>query len=135
MTSTRTRALRRARSAALTVAAVFALSSAAAPAAHAEDRSNVGLWISCGFIDLLYTPIKATFFVTMGVGGGLSAMVTVPMDRTEVSTRIIEWGYYGDWLVRPDHFSRGAWPNFIGFEKEIRFLSGPDDTETGLSPA
>jgi hypothetical protein len=113
---------RRRRGATLVAALVAAATLAAAPPARASDQTQVGLWIASGFIDLLYTPTKTCFFFLMGVGGGLSAIVTVPMSRMDISAQIIKWGFYGDWLVRPDHFSYGEWPQFVGFEDEIRFV-------------
>ena len=117
--------VRRTRSAAVLLAALVVLTSATPQMAMAKDNTQAGLWVGCAFIDLLYTPMKATFFLLMGISGGLSAMVTVPLDRVDISAQMIKWGFYGDWLVRPDHFSDGYMPQFVGFDEEIRFIQYP----------
>src|SRR5262245_10241298 len=99
--------------------------------ALAADGEEIGLWIASGFLSLIYTPFKAAFFLIMGIGGGLSTMVTVPIDEVEASTKVIKWGFYGDWLIRPDHLRQEATPRFIGFEEKIRFVFLPPDEESG----
>ena len=88
----------------------------------AYAATETGLWIGGAVCSLLYTPLKAAFFLLMGITGGLSIFFTAPTDRMDVSQKIFGWGFYGDWLVRPDHFSENKFPQFIGVDEEIRFV-------------
>jgi len=99
---------------------IFSLSFGLKNQVHAS--SQTGLWIGASVCSLLYLPLKTAFFLLMGISGALSVFVTAPMDRMDVSQRLYGWGFYGDWLVRPDHFSEEKFPQFIGVDEEIRFV-------------
>lgn len=86
------------------------------------DAGQVGWWTGAGFCSLLYTPVKTAFALLMGITGGLSMIGTVPSGDTHVSTQIVKWGMYGDWLIRPDHL-RGQSPvQFVGTTGRMRFV-------------
>lgn len=90
--------------------------------AVAADGETVGLWVAGGFTSLIYTPLKAAFFLLFGILGGLTMVITVPIDEMETSAKFIRWGFYGDWLIRPDHFRGQSSVKFVGTERKIRFV-------------
>ena len=100
----------------------FGLNHYALAQQQQNQGSMTGLWIGAGACSLIYTPLKLAFFLLMGITGALSIFVTAPTDRMDVTQRIYGWGFYGDWLVRPDHFTEEHFPQFIGLEEEIRFV-------------
>jgi hypothetical protein len=91
-------------------------------AAQAMDGAEAGLWTGAVFGSLLYTPLKGVFALLMGLGGGLSYAVTIPMDNTDLSNQILGWGFYGDWMLRPEHLVLDEYPQFVGFDEEVRFI-------------
>jgi hypothetical protein len=93
----------------------------ASPAA-AADWEEIGMWTGAGAASLIYTPLKLASCVVLGVGGGLSYAVTIPMDNTDLSQEIMQWGWAGDWMIRPEHLTMDETPEFIGFDDEVRFL-------------
>lgn len=102
---------------------LFALTTFAPQRAHAEDWEEIGLWSAAAFGDLLYIPAKAIVLLGCALGAGLSYAVTIPMDNTDLSEEIFGWGLYGDWSLRPEHVVFDEYPQIIGFDQEVRFLS------------
>ena len=90
--------------------------------ALAADGKEIGMWAGAGFCSLIYTPAKAATFLALGIAGGLSGLVTVPLGESNISEDIIKMGFYGDWLIRPDHLLGEDYPHIISFDEEIRFL-------------
>ncbi len=86
------------------------------------DTEQVGWWVGAGFTSLLYTPVKTAFALLMGITGGLSMMGTVPSGDTQVSTQIVKWGMYGDWIIRPDHLQGKSPVKFVGTTDRMRFV-------------
>ena len=97
---------------------------------YANDN-QVGWWIGAGFTSLLYTPVKTAFALLMGITGGLSMMGTVPSGDADVSTQIVKWGMYGDWIIRPDHLQGYSPVQFVGTTDRMRFVQLK--TETNLA--
>lgn len=88
---------------------------------YANDN-QVGWWIGAGFTSLLYTPVKTAFALLMGITGGLSMIGTVPSGDANVSTQIVKWGMYGDWIIRPDHLQGYSPVQFVGTTDRMRFV-------------
>ena len=86
------------------------------------NSDQVGWWIGAGFTSLLYTPVKTAFALLMGITGGLSMIGTVPSGDTDVSIQLVEWGMYGDWLIRPDHLQGHSPVQFVGTTGKMRFV-------------
>ena len=86
------------------------------------NTNQAGWWVGAGFCSLLYTPLKTAFALLMGVTGGLTMMATVPSGDTNVSTQIVKWGMYGDWLIRPDHLLGYSPVKFVGTNNAMRFV-------------
>jgi len=86
------------------------------------NTEQMGWWVGAGFSSLLYTPVKTAFALIMGITGGLSMMGTVPSGDTYVSTQIIKWGIYGDWIIRPDHLQGYSPVKFVGTTDRMRFI-------------
>jgi len=99
---------------------IFSFSFSLKNQAHAS--SQTGLWIGASVCSLLYLPSKLAVFLVLGISGALTIFVTAPMDRMDISQRLYNWGFYGDWLVRPDHFTEEKFPQIIGVDEEIRFV-------------
>ena len=109
----------------LTLSLVIFLSFSPVQENHAAD---VASWVGAGLCSLLYTPLKAGFAILMGVTGGLSMIATVPAGDTDVSTQIVKWGIYGDWLIRPDHLYGQTPVKLIGTEDVARFVQRSPDS-------
>ncbi|MFW5443409.1 MAG: hypothetical protein ACKE51_03760 [Methylococcaceae bacterium] len=86
------------------------------------NAEPVGWWVGAGFTSLLYTPVKTAFALLMGITGGLSMMATVPAGDADVSSQIVRWGMYGDWLIRPDHLQGYSPVKFVGTTNRMRFV-------------
>ena len=79
------------------------------------------MWVGAGACSILYLPAKAIVALGMGIGGGASYAYTYFTDEMDLSQQIIGWGYYGDWLIRPEHLTLDEYPEIIGFSEEIPF--------------
>ena len=89
--------------------------------ARAIDWAQAGLWTGAGAASILYLPLKGVFMVLMAFGGGSSYGVTYFIDQMDFSEQIVKWGFYGDYLLRPEHLVLEEYPQFIGFDEEIHF--------------
>ena len=76
--------------------------------------SEVGPVVGSVAMSLFYTPLKGVVFIITSATGSLSFLFTAPAERTDISVRIMQWGFLGDWYIQPKHLQGKNKPNMIG---------------------